>query len=306
MEVGPGAGPLGRLGDGGGHGEDGSLLARLRSPLGRRPAVDPGLAGGLRAWLEDAAASPDRPAGAVTIRLDGRGGLTSAPAAASFPAAPSPARGTPGAPTISPVPPAHRGDLDAGRVHAAIVGALFRIVVTTEPPRLAFDDAMTALAADDRGAAVAEAVRRLPGTARASLRDAVRLEAATIASQWRVPPSGWLPRTAEHIAVPLSGGRAVLRGTADLMMGAPSDGRASVCALRLQIGPSADDGARGRRFLALLETLRSGAAPFRVASYEPAHGRLTADDVTDELLRAAVADVLEVLGKRTGAARGSR
>jgi hypothetical protein len=34
------------------------VLDRLRAPGQRRPAVDPGLAGGLREWLEDALAGP--------------------------------------------------------------------------------------------------------------------------------------------------------------------------------------------------------------------------------------------------------
>lgn len=275
---------LGRPAGGPTGGSDRPLIHRLRSPLGMRPVVDPGLAGGIRAWLEDAAAAPPGPEVPTTVRLGGCGRLVACRphSALSFSAR-------------AGEPVAGRCRVATEDVHAAIVGALFRIVLTTGPRRLTFDDAVAALAVDDRCAAIVEAIGHLPRDARASLRDAVRLEAATIASQWAPPPAAWLPRTEERVTVPLAGGRVVLRATAHLMMGAPADGRASVCALRLQTRGAARSNPSGRRFLALLETLRSGAAPFRVASYEPAHARLTVDDVTDDLLFDAVADVLHVL-----------
>jgi len=59
----------------------------------------------------------------------------------------------------------------------------------------------------------------------------------------------------------------VLSGTLDLVLGAPSSGRASVCMVNVRSGEQQSWHRTALGFLALLETLRSGAAPFRLATY---------------------------------------
>jgi hypothetical protein len=108
-----------------------------------------------------------------------------------------------------------------------------------------------------------------------------------------------LPRTAERIEVPLGGGAVVLRATADLVLGRPSDGTASVCLVRLEDRRRDQTGSlqakRARRALALAETLRSGAPPWRVASYDPDEGRLSCDDVDEAMLAQAAREALHTL-----------
>jgi hypothetical protein len=242
------------------------FLERLRSPLVVRPAVDAGLSGGLRAWLEDGVAAG--PIGDVTVEA-----------------------GPNGAPAVSPGQSGRPSDRE---LRAALLRAVFRMTVTSGPPRAAFEDALAALAVDEEGTAIVDAVQRLTRHRRAQLRELVRRAGRGVVAQWSPPPASWLPRTGERLSVPLAGGRIVLRSGADLIMGPPSTGRASVCAVRSHGGTLSDPGA-DRRFLALLETLRSGAAPFRVASYDLDRGTLTVDDVGEEHLSAAVQDVLRVV-----------
>lgn len=253
------------------HGAD-ELLGRLRTPLGVRPTIDPCLAGGLRAWLEDGAAGVAWTETGLTVRPGSQGGLTLTPHAQGPPS-----------------------DWD---LRTTLLRTVFRITITTGPPRAAFEEALASLAVDEEGAAVVDAVQRLPRHRRAQLRERVRLAASAITAQWKPPPTVWLPRTGERMVAPLAGGRVVLRAEVDLAMGGPSSGRASVCILRVHGGAVSDDGP-ARRFVALVETLRSGAAPFRVASYDLERGRLTAEDVTDAHLSAAVRDVLALMGRQT-------
>jgi hypothetical protein len=97
---------------------------------------------------------------------------------------------------------------------------------------------------------------------------------------------GWMPRTDDHVAIPLAGGRVVLRGVFDLLVGLPRVGAASLCALGLTTGGPWAWERRSLHFLALLETLRNGTPPFRLALLESATGRYGIEDVREDHLRA--------------------
>jgi hypothetical protein len=97
---------------------------------------------------------------------------------------------------------------------------------------------------------------------------------------------GWMPRTDDRVAIPLAGGRVVLHGTFDLLVGLPQRGTASLCALGLSTSAAWANERRSLHFLALLETLRSGTPPFRLALLESASGRYGVEDVREEHLRA--------------------
>lgn len=271
------------------------LLGQLRAHDVARPSIDASLAGGLRAWLEDeATALSTRP---VRGRLVVHDALPTGPSGA----------GPSGAGALGTVRegagarrPGMGGGRTAERIVEQIARMIFRLVVTDRAPLHPFEDALGALAVCDGGPALLETVRRLPLSVRAELRTAAHECAAVTAAQWRRAPSAWLPRTGERLRVALGGGDVVLRATADLMLGRPSAGTASVCIVRVRHdgsahGARADSRALG--FLALLETVRSGAAPFRVATYRPASGTLVCEEVTDALLTAAVGDVAVAMAR---------
>jgi hypothetical protein len=78
----------------------------------------------------------------------------------------------------------------------------------------------------------------------------------------------------------------VLHGVFDLLVGLPQAGTASLCALGLSTGGSWARERRSLHYLALLETLRSGTPPFRLALLETGSGRYGIEDVREEHLRA--------------------
>jgi hypothetical protein len=247
-----------------------NLLDQLRGDASRRPMVDPGLAGGLREWLEDGLSIP-----ASCLPGNGR------------PIVLTPRRLTAGL-DGAPVEP---GTWSVRSARDALVRILFRQQVTIggyEEPAV---DAVAAASAEGRMALVSF-VDSLSVRARAVLDHEVARRAALIHERWPMPSGTWLPRTAERISLPFAGGRVVLSGEADLMLGAPCTRQASVCLVQVRGGPLGEAARLGRRYLALLETIRSGAPPCRAASYHSAHGRLEAEDVPDALLAEMVDHVI--------------
>jgi hypothetical protein len=278
---------------GAGAGAGGEVLALLRGGGGTRPCFDPGLAGGLRAWLEDAAfeAASARGDGAVPLVLGPRRLLGS---------------------TGGPGGPGEPGEEDDGMpsdelVLSRVVHALFRQLVNVGTLDDPLDDSLEALRAEgERSGEVVRHIEALTGPARAALCDAVMLHADhLLALVPRLAP-GWLPRTDDRVSVPLAGGRIVLQGVFDLLIGVPAAGRASLCAMAVSTGGPWPKERRSLHYLALLETLRSGTPPFRLALLESASGRYGVEDVREEHLVAMASHVAAwlVAGGGGGAASG--
>ena len=246
------------------------LLDRLRGDADRRPVVDPGLAGGLREWLEDGAVDALRTAGpgGEPIMVD-RWALS----------------------------PNEREATDSGvtapLARAVLVSALFRQLVTTGRIDDPVADALSAIGAGGRTDRVAEFLVRLPSADRAALLEQIVDHAEVLVSTWPAVAPAWLPRTAERRTVPVAGGRIVLSGIIDLVLGAPALDRASVCLVDVRTGERRADHTEDRHFLGLLETICAGAPPFRVATYYTATGEVDVEDVDDDLLSAAARRAVE-------------
>jgi hypothetical protein len=248
------------------------VLSLLRAGAATRPRFDPGLAGGLRAWLEDAAY------GAVAGQGDGTGPLVLGTrrllgTAAGGWGEEAETEGT--------------GD---ELLVGTLVHALFRQQVNVGTIGDPMGDALDALAAEGSDELV-DRIESLAGAERALLAETVASHATQLVGLVPRFAPGWLPRTDDRIAIPLAGGRVVLHGVADLLVGVPHPDVASLCALGLSTsGPWARE-RRSLHFLALLETLRSGTPPFRMALLESATGRYGIEDVREEHLRAMASHV---------------
>jgi hypothetical protein len=252
------------------------VLALLRGDTVARPHFDPGLAGGLRAWLEDAAY------GMVAARGD---------AAPPIFLGPRQVLGAAGG---------SHGDegLSDELVLSCLVHAVFRHFVGQGDVGDPLADALDALRADGDDTVVRH-VDALPTPARAALAETVALHAGNLRDLVPRFAPGWMPRTDDRVAIPLAGGRVVLHGTFDLLVGLPQPRTASLCALGLSTsGPWARE-RRSLHFLALLETLRSGAPPFRLALLESATGRYGVEDVREEHLRAIASHLFAWLTRDT-------
>ena len=267
----PGASPTGA--GAAGSSATSAMLTLLRGDHRRRPVVDPGLAGGLREWLEDGVSEPSsRLDGDAAVFVSGRS-LTAALAGTGGPVVDAP--GTPRAVTLS-------------MARGVLVESLFRQLVATGRIEDPVGDAMGALMVDPTRADVVAFLGSLPRGERATVRREVVHHALALQQQWTSLPARWLPRTRDRITVPLAGGRIVLVGSIDLLIGAPSEGRASVCLVELTSGAPRAEHRDELHFAALLETLRSGAPPFRVVSHYTPSGETRAEDLTEEHLALAV------------------
>jgi hypothetical protein len=258
------------------------VLALLRGDTSTRPRFDPGLAGGLRAWLEDAAydAVVARGEHATPLFLGPRQLLGSH----------DEQQDDSGAATDRP---------DLSR----LVHALLRQLVHTGEIHDPLADALDALRASGDDAAVRQ-MESLAPAARTALAETLTLHARNL--QALVPrfAPGWMPRTDDRVAIPLAGGRIVLHGMFDLVVGLPQPRTASLCALGLSTGGTWAVARRSLHYLSLLETLRSGVPPFRLALLESASGRYGVEDVREEHLRAIASHIAAWLA-RTGAAQRS-
>ena len=262
------------------HGTGAEVLALLRGDAASWPRFDAGLAGGLRAWLEDAAYD------VVAARGEQAPPLFLGPASCSGTHDDVP-DGAPegGAPGDRPCCPAWCTRCSA------------RLVQTGEVHD-PLSDALDAL----RAAGATTEVRRveaLPEPARAALGETVALHARNLGSLVPRFAPGWMPRTNDRVAIPLAGGRIVLHGMFDLVVGLPQPGTASLCALGLSTDGPWAVARRSLHYLSLLETLRSGAPPFRLALLESATGRYGVEDVREEHLRAIASHIAAWLEQAT-------
>jgi hypothetical protein len=269
----------------------GDLLKRLRGDGAPRPAVDPGLAGGLRDWLEDglmaAAAALPADAAPVFVSKQALSGVLACEAA--YVASRSASR-----------PPT----LEMAR--GSLVDALFRQWVTTGAIWDPMVDGLAALEVGGVGEDGGDTrlVAELCATDRLQLAEEVTRHATVIVDRWPHFNPGWLPRTQERLHVPLAGGRVVLAGVIDLALGRPAEERASVCIVEVKSGRRRVEHRGDIHFYALLETLRSGAPPFRVATYYTSTGELDVEPVTEAVLAACVERVLEATGRLCRLAAG--
>ena len=102
---------------------------------------------------------------------------------------------------------------------------------------------------------------------------------------------GLAPRTELWLETPLGGGAVMLRGKVDLLLGASRAGRSTRVLIDLKDGRPALDHAEDMRLYALLYTLRTGAPPFRVATFFLPSGEWQPEDVTEDVVWHATARV---------------
>jgi hypothetical protein len=243
------------------------------------------LAGGLRAWLEDAAYD------VVTARGEHASPLFLGP------------RQFLGSPNARPDGGIRRDDgVRHGRALSRLVHALLRQLVHTGDIDSPLIDALDGLRAVEDEEDI-RYVEELPAPARAALAEVLAVHARNLTALVPRFAPGWMPRTDDRVAIPLAGGRVVIHGTFDLVVGLPHQHTASLCALGVSSGGSWADERRSLHYLALLETLRSGAPPFRLALLESASGRYGVEDVREEHLRA-IASHLTAWLARAGSDHG--
>ncbi len=267
----------GRGGSGGRGGELGGweplagpdILDRLRFTGRARPAVRPDLADHLRRIIEERFGPGATPVPGSQLTVT-KHRLTEALTCESHRIAPE--LGT--------------GRLSLAVACGALVGCLFRQLVTVGPSEDPMDDGMGALRAEGRTDLVGW-IDGMPTDQRSELAAEVVRQASALATRWPTLAPGWLPRTNQALHAHLGAGNVRLSARVDLALGAPVPGRSSVGFVEVTSGSRRVEHRADRQFCALVETLRGGVPPFVVATYYTRSGELDVDPVSDELLVAA-------------------
>lgn len=103
----------------------------------------------------------------------------------------------------------------------------------------------------------------------------------------------WTPRAEARVRVDLCDDRVVLRGKVDLSLGAPRGTTARVLIVDFKTGAAHGHHVDDLRFYALLEAIRSGVPPWRVATYYLDAATFRVEDVTEDLLFQACDRVVD-------------
>jgi len=103
-------------------------------------------------------------------------------------------------------------------------------------------------------------------------------------------PRRWHPQAEFRVHARLGGGRVVLSGAPDLVLG-----RGRRLIIDLKTGGAWPEHAEDARFYALLLLLRTGLAPYRVATFFVQSGEWQAEDVTEQTLHHASDRVIQAV-----------
>jgi RecB family exonuclease len=155
------------------------------------------------------------------------------------------------------------------------------------------DLAIERLARDERS--VSEFLNGATPVEQAELRVAATDMVAKFADEFPPLKKEWRPRVESSLAAELCGGRILLRGKVDLALGKAAGTTARVLVVDFKTGRPVPVHVEDLRFYALLETLRVGVPPFRVASWYLDSGTCHVEDVNEDVLEAAARRVVDAV-----------
>lgn len=140
----------------------------------------------------------------------------------------------------------------------------------------------------DRGGSLGGFLATLPPAGRGELRAQACNAVSTFLECWPSLPASWWPRTELPVRTELCGGKVVLSGKIDLCLGRAIGNEARCLFVDLKTGGRYPAHLDDLRFYALIQALRIGVPPFRVASYYLDSASFAAEDVTEEILEIAL------------------
>lgn len=155
------------------------------------------------------------------------------------------------------------------------------------PPLLLVDHAIEELMAD-QASDLGSFLHTVDEPARAELRGRAGNAVATFLECWPPIKSSWYPRTELPVRVDLCEGRIVLRGKIDLVLGRARGAEARCLFVDLKTGNHYSSHMDDLRFYALIQAIRIGVPPYRVASYYLESAGFVAEDVSEDTLEIAL------------------
>lgn len=157
----------------------------------------------------------------------------------------------------------------------------------TPHPADLVDEALAALEHSEQG--IGEFVQELSEVDRAQLRSDVVGHVTAFTECWPPLKKEWRPVTESKVRLELFGGQVVLQGKIDLTLGRAQAGKAGKVLIDLKSGKLHPHHLDDMRYYALIETIRIGVPPRRIASYYLDQGRFHPEDITEDILFAAAA-----------------
>ncbi len=166
------------------------------------------------------------------------------------------------------------------------------------------DQALTSLGADDPRGILRPWLAQASGLDLADLRAGANDVVAKFLECWPPLKTAWIPRTEMRIGADLCEGRVVLRGKVDLVLGQSRGDEARSLVVDLKTGGAYPSHLDDLRFYALVQALRIGVPPFRVASYYLDTATFHAEDVTVDTLALAARRAIDGARKLLELRRG--
>jgi CRISPR/Cas system-associated exonuclease Cas4 (RecB family) len=157
------------------------------------------------------------------------------------------------------------------------------------------DESMASLEHSDQN--ISAFLQELPDADRAQLRsDSVDL-VTKFDECWPDLKKQWRPVTEAKIRMELFEGRVVLQGKIDLTLGRAEGLRAGKVLVDLKSGKFQPGHMHDLRYYAMIETVRIGVPPRRIASYYLDQGRFHSEDVTEEMLFSATQRAIDGINR---------
>lgn len=166
------------------------------------------------------------------------------------------------------------------------------------------DEAMARLTESDKW--LADWLQTCTEADRAELRGAANERVVAFLECWPPLRKAWVPVTEQTLAADLCDGRIRLKGKVDLTLGQSKGTTAGKVIVDFKTGNWAASHYDDLRFYALVETLRLGTPPRRLASYYLDSATMRAEDVTMALLETAAARVVDGVERLVDLRAGQR
>lgn len=166
--------------------------------------------------------------------------------------------------------------------------------------------AMTSLLAEDPRNTMRDYLLAAPDAVREEVRAHANEVLVKFVECWPPLKARWRPRAEMRIRVELCGGKVELVGRVDLALGLPEGDVARELFVDLKTGRSYPSHLDDLRFYALVQLLRAGVPPFRVASYYFDTATFHFEDVTNESLEIALRRTIDGIAKLCALRFGER
>ena len=170
-------------------------------------------------------------------------------------------------------------------------------------PLVLVDEAISRLAEGTDG--MGDWLQTVTEVERAELRAEANDRVVKFLECWPPLKTSWRPVTESRLRLDLFD-RVILSGKVDLALGQADGDRAGKVLIDLKTGGFSPQHLDDVRFYALVETIRLGTPPRRVATYYLDQGRFVPEDVTEGQLHAAAARVVDGVRRIVELAAGQR